>query len=161
MNQLNDQVRTEVAINLTFGGWQLDICQAVLAVPELCGYQFLEEWMLRACGYRDVAPVRKRNHPQGVFKALSRSHITRYNRDGANIQFWRVERQHQGHRVIGAGIGIKNDFLRSGRNGDGRGNENKQEKVRQTGCSPTSGADVFQGNFSGVLPERSLASRTK
>ena len=42
-------------------------------------------------------------------------YVAGHDGDGADIQFRRVQRQHQGHGVVGAGIGIEDYFFGGGR----------------------------------------------
>src|SRR6266850_213756 len=64
--------------------------------------------------------------------------------DGADVQLRRVERQHEGHGVIGAGIGVKNDFLAGG---GGRRNKNhgdKKQEEEESGVAGCSGQTAYR-----------------
>src|SRR5690242_11325782 len=111
--QLDDEVRSKARIDFAFAGWQFDVRQAILSMPELSGDEFLKQWMLRPRRNWNVTTIRERNHPQRILEPLYRRHIAGNDRDGAHVQLWRVKREHQRHCVVGSGVGIENDFLRS------------------------------------------------
>ncbi len=75
--------------------------------------------MLGTGGYRDVAAVRQRYHAQGIFQSLLGGDVAGDDRDGAHIEFRRVQRQHQGHGIVRAGIGVDDDLLRGAERGEG------------------------------------------
>ena len=114
VHHLDDEVRPEVRIHFALAGRQLDIRQPILAMPELGGDEFLKERMLRSGRDGNVAAVSQRNHPQCVLQSLAGSYVSRDDGDGANVQFRRIQRQHQGQRIVSSGIGVENDFLCSG-----------------------------------------------
>src|SRR5277367_6497141 len=68
--------------------------------------------MLRATGHRNVASVRQRYHSQRILQPLPPRNIPRHNRYRPHIQLRRIQRQHQGHRIIGARIRVQNNLLR-------------------------------------------------
>ena len=71
--------------------------------------------MLRAASYGNVAAVRERNHSQCVFKSLRGDHVSGNNRQRAHIQFRRIQRKHDGNRIVGAGIRVDDYFFRGDR----------------------------------------------
>ncbi len=115
VHHLDDEVRPEVRIHFAFAGRQFDIRQTILAMPELGRDQFLKEGMLRSGGDWNVATVGERNHPQRILQALTCSHVSRDDRDGAHVQFRRIQREHQGQSVVGSRIGVENDLFCSRR----------------------------------------------
>jgi len=131
MHHFDDQVGSEARIDLAFSGRQFDIGEAVLAVPEFRSDQFLEEWMLGSGGDWDVATVGERGHAEGVFESLLGGYIAGDDGDGSNVQFRGIQRQHQSHGVIGAGVGIDDDFP----GGAGRWNYEKEEESGGKNCS--------------------------
>ncbi len=58
-------------------------------------------------------------------RPISAGDVAGHDGDGADIEFRRSERQHQGQRVIRAGIGIEDDFL-----GGGRGSASAASKAK-------------------------------
>ena len=117
MHQLDYEIRPKTRIYLAFAGRQFDIRQTIFAVPELSRDQFLKQWMLRSGCDWDVTAMDKRDHPQRVLQALTCGHVSGNYRNRAHVQFRRVECQHQRQRVVGSGIGIKNDLFCGGRDG--------------------------------------------
>src|SRR5262249_34567465 len=96
------------------------------AVPKLSGDEFLKERMLRATGDGNVATIGERNHAEGILKALLGGYVPGNNSDGANVKLGRIEREHERHGVVGAGVGIENDFLCGG--GSGSRENTKQNR---------------------------------
>ena len=87
-------------------------------MPELGGNQFLKERMLGSGGHGNVAAVGERNHAQSIFQSLLCGDVAGNDSDGAHVEFRRIQGQHQGHGIVGARVGIEDDFL--GRAGGGR-----------------------------------------
>ena len=110
MNHFNDQVGGPARIEFAFAGREIDIAQAVFAVPELRGDQLLEKRMLRSGGDGNVATIRERDELHGVFETLRGSDVSGDDGEGADVEFRGVQREHDGHGVVGAGVGINDDF---------------------------------------------------
>ena len=111
VDELDDEVGTEAGVDLALAGRKLDVGQAVLAVPQLSRDQLLKQRVLCSRGDGDIAAVCERHHPQRILQAHFGGDVARHNGDGADIEFGRSERQHQGKRVIGPGVGVEDDFL--------------------------------------------------
>jgi hypothetical protein len=94
-------------------------------MPEFRGDQFLKQRMLRSSGDGNIAAVSQRHHAQRILQSLLGSDVTGYDGDCTDIQLRRVQRQHQGHGVVGAGIGVEDNFLGGAK---GRSCERNQEE---------------------------------
>ncbi len=68
--------------------------------------------MLRAPGHGQIASTGERNEFQSVFEALLRGDIAGDNRYGAHIELGGIQRQEQGHRIVGAWISVDDDLAR-------------------------------------------------
>lgn len=119
MHKLDDEIGAKARINFALAGRQLDICKTVLAVPELGGDQLLKERVLGSGSDRNVAAVGEREHAEGVVQALGRDDVSGDHGNGADVELGRVKREHEGQRIIGAGIGVEDDFLGCGSGGRG------------------------------------------
>ena len=111
VDHLDDEVWAKMRIHFALAGRQFDIRQTILAMPELSRDELLEERMLRSGSDGNIAPVGERYHAQRILQPLTGRDVSRDNSDGAHVEFRRIERQHQGQRVVRSGIGIENDFL--------------------------------------------------
>ena len=121
MDHLNDQVGAETRIGFTFGGREVDVGEAVGAMPELGGDEFLKQRVLRAAGDGDIAAIGERSQLERILQTLFGFHVTGDDGKGAYVKFGRSEREHDGDGVIGAGVGIDDDFLGVRRRGTARG----------------------------------------
>ncbi len=148
VNHLDDQVGTEARVGFAFAGGQLDVGEAVRAVPEFGGDQLLKQRMLGAAGDGNVAAIGEGGELQGVFQALLRGHIAGDDGESADIQFRRIQGEKNGERVVGAGVGIDDYFLgscgwiRGGgrarisvRASDGSAGESDDAEHESDGCS--------------------------
>src|SRR5882724_4880590 len=134
-DELDDQIGAEARVHLALAGRQLDIGEAVFPVPELGGDELLEERMLCAGSYGDFAAIGERNHAEGVFQTLLGGGVAGNDGDGADVQLRRMERQHEGHGVIAAGVGVKNDFLAGGVVRRNLNHREKEEEPEGAACS--------------------------
>ena len=66
--------------------------------------------MLRAGGDGDVTPIRERDELHGVFETLRGSDVSGDDGEGADVEFRRIQGEHDGHGVVGARVGINDDF---------------------------------------------------
>ena len=105
------KIRAEARVHFALACWKFDIRQAILPVPHLSRDELLKQRVLCSRGNGDIAAVCERHHPQRVLQAHFPGDVARHNGDGADIEFGRSERQHEGKRVIRAGIGVEDDFL--------------------------------------------------
>src|SRR4030081_1719590 len=112
MDKLNDDVGTEAGINLAFTRGQFNVCQAVLAMPELGCDQFLEKRMQCARSNWNVTPVREGHHSQRVLQTHCRRDVSWHDGDCTDIQLRRVEGEHERQRVVSAGVSVEDDFFR-------------------------------------------------
>ena len=81
--------------------------QTILSMPKFGGNQFLKQRMLGAGRDWNVASIGERNHSQRIFQTLTGGDIPRHHGDCADIQFRRIERQHQCQSVVRSGIGVE------------------------------------------------------
>ncbi len=82
-------------------------------MKELGRDQLLKERVLGSGGHGDIAAVGKRNHAQRILQTHLGGNVAGNDRDRADVEFGRVEREHQGQGVVGAGVGVENDLLGS------------------------------------------------
>jgi hypothetical protein len=127
-------------------------------VPELSGNELLKQRMLGAASDRDVAAVGQGNESEGVLETLRRGHVSGDYRDGANLELRRMEGEHEGHGVVGAGVGVKDNLLGCG--GCAVSQCSDEQKQEQRSKKRKAGAREFQ-KFSPELIRDSLASRRK
>jgi hypothetical protein len=80
-------------------------------MPELGGNQLLIERMLCPARYRKVAAPSKRNDLQSILQTLTPVNISRNNRKRFDLQFGRVQREQDSHRIIDAWISIDDHSL--------------------------------------------------
>jgi hypothetical protein len=111
VDQLDDEVGPVTRVDFAFAGGKLDIGEAIFAMPEFSGDELLKKRLLGASGDGNVATIGERNHTKRVLKALFGGDIAGNYGNGANIELGRIEREHESHGIIGAGIGVKDDFL--------------------------------------------------
>ena len=110
VDHFNDQVGSPALVNFALARWEVNVAHAVFAVPELRSDLLLKEGMLRASGNGNITTIGEGNEAESVFKALRSGDVSGNNGECADIEFGGVEGQHDGHGVIGAGIGIYDDF---------------------------------------------------
>jgi hypothetical protein len=67
--------------------------------------------VLSSGGDRYVAAVGEGDEAQGVVETLSCGDISGNYGDGADIELGRVEGEHESHGVVGAGVGVEDNFL--------------------------------------------------
>ena len=72
----------------------------------------MEERVLRAAGDGNVAAIGEGDHAKSVLKALARGDVAGDDSDGAEVELWGIEGQHEGHGVVGPGVGVEDDFFR-------------------------------------------------
>jgi hypothetical protein len=161
VHYLNDEIGCKTRVYLAIAGWQVDIGQTVLAVPELGGNELLKERVLSSGGDRYVAAVGEGDEAQGVVETLSCGDISGNYGDAADIELGRVEGEHESHGVVGAGVGVEDDFLGCGGRGGGEcDGEKKQEQSLKVRRRRKESCRVFQ-IFSPELIRDSLASGWK
>lgn len=92
--------------------------------------------MLRAGGNGDLATICQRHHAQRVLQSLTGCDVAGNHGNGANVQFGRIQCQHEGHGIVGARISVEDDLLRrSERNLGEQKRDQKNEPESVTAAS--------------------------
>ena len=73
--------------------------------------------MLRAAGNNHVTAIGERDHAQGVVQSLRGGDVAGNHGERAYVQLRRIESEHDGERVVGAGVGVDDDFFSGGKSG--------------------------------------------
>ena len=115
VNHFNNEVGTEAGVGFAFRGRQLNICQPILAVPELSRDQLLIQRMLCPSRHQNVAASGQGDDLQSIFQTLRRGHIARHHGERLNFELRGIQCKQDRHRIIGSGVGIDNDLARAGR----------------------------------------------
>jgi len=87
VHQFDDEVGAPAGVDFAFAGREVDIGEAVPAVPELGGDQLLKERMLSAGGDGDVTAIGQGDHAQGVIETLLGSDVSGDDGDRADVEF--------------------------------------------------------------------------
>ena len=122
VNHFDDEVGGEPRVGLALARGEFDVGKAVLAVPELGGDELLRERMLGAVGDGNIAAVGERDHAESILETLRLDYVSGHDGERTDVEFGRVEREHDGHGVVGAGVGIDDDFFGCGEGGKGKKN---------------------------------------
>ena len=117
-----------------FEGGVGNVGEAVRAVPELGGDELLKERMLRATGDGNVASIGERDERERVLQALRCGHVAGNHGQRSNVELGRIQREEDGNRVVGAGIGVDDDFAGSGGLRCGRGQGGDEATADQEKC---------------------------
>jgi hypothetical protein len=127
VDELDDEIGGEARVGMAAAGRKLDIGEAVAAIPEPGGDEFPEKRMERARGDGNVAAAGEGGELEGVFEALAGGDVAGDDGDGLNLEFGRMQGEKDGESIVGAGIGINDDFAGRGESGLRRG-ETQGEK---------------------------------
>lgn len=114
VHQFDDKVGAPAGVDFAFAGREVDIGEAVPAMPELGGDQLLKEGMLCAGGDGDVTAIGQGNQTQGVIETLCASDVSRDDGDRADVELGGIEGKHDGHGIVGARVGVDDDLAGSG-----------------------------------------------
>ena len=90
--------------------------------------------MLRATGDRNVASIGERDECERVLQALRCGHVAGNHGQRSNVELGRIQREENGNRVVGAGIGVDDDFAGSGGLRCGRGEGGDEATADQEKC---------------------------
>ena len=112
MNEIDDEVGTEAMVALAFTRRSFGAAEAVRSVPIGSGDEALKKRMLGAFRYRNVAAIYEGQNSKGVVVAHVGGNIAGDNADPFYIQFGRIDGEKDGEGIVGAGVGINDDFLR-------------------------------------------------